>query len=91
MSDPPDPWAERGWVNACCIKPPRKTYRRDEERHGDLGDRDPGACPTMPSDREPTPAGDAQRTGARGGQTCQAWYQDPRPGYENVGVCALPL
>jgi hypothetical protein len=36
-------------------------------------------------------AGDAQCTGAPGGQTCQAWYDDPPPGYENVGVCALPL
>ncbi|MCH9681605.1 MAG: ribulose phosphate epimerase [Deltaproteobacteria bacterium] len=41
------------------------------------------------------PAGDAQCTGAPDGQTCQSWYESrdevPLPGYEDVGVCALPM
>ena len=38
------------------------------------------------------PLGDAQCTGAAGGQTCQAWYEEGTApqGYEDVGVCALP-
>jgi hypothetical protein len=36
-------------------------------------------------------AGDAQCAGAPEGQTCQAWYDEPPLGYENVGACALPL
>lgn len=38
------------------------------------------------------PAGDAQCTGAPDGQTCQIWYEEGSapPGYEDVGVCALP-
>ena len=38
------------------------------------------------------PLGDAQCTGAVGGQTCQAWYEEGTApqGYDDVGVCALP-
>jgi hypothetical protein len=38
------------------------------------------------------PLGDAQCEGAAGGQTCQPWYENGAapPGYELVGVCALP-
>jgi hypothetical protein len=38
------------------------------------------------------PAGDLQCTGAPGGQICQPWYEQGAapPGYESVGVCALP-
>lgn len=38
------------------------------------------------------PLGDLQCTGATGGQTCQAWYEEGTapPTYEDVGVCALP-
>ncbi len=38
------------------------------------------------------PAGDSQCTGAAEGQVCQAWYEagTAPPGYENIGVCALP-
>jgi hypothetical protein len=39
------------------------------------------------------PLGDQQCAGAAEGQTCQAWYEEGTapPGYESVGVCALPL
>jgi hypothetical protein len=39
------------------------------------------------------PLGDAQCEGAADGQTCQPWYEDGTapPGYELVGVCALPM
>jgi hypothetical protein len=36
--------------------------------------------------------GDAQCTGAAGGQVCTAWYEEGSapPGYEDVGACSLP-
>jgi hypothetical protein len=39
------------------------------------------------------PAGDMQCAGAAEGQTCQPWYEeDSAPiGFEDVGVCALPM
>ncbi|MCX4242328.1 ribulose phosphate epimerase [Paraliomyxa miuraensis] len=49
-----------------------------------------GCCTEVCDVTDPT--GDAQCSGQAGGQTCQAWY-DPMsvpPGYEDVGVCALP-
>ena len=38
------------------------------------------------------PAGDQQCAGAADGQVCQPWYEagDAPPGYETVGVCAVP-
>ncbi|MCH9686248.1 MAG: ribulose phosphate epimerase [Deltaproteobacteria bacterium] len=38
------------------------------------------------------PEGDDQCTGAVQGQTCQSWSEPgaARPGYEDVGVCAIP-
>jgi hypothetical protein len=35
-------------------------------------------------------AGNAQCSGAAGGQECVAWTEDPSPGFEAVGACVIP-
>jgi hypothetical protein len=35
-------------------------------------------------------AGNAQCSGAAGGQECVAWSEDPLPGFEAVGACVIP-
>jgi hypothetical protein len=49
-----------------------------------------GCCTEICDITDPT--GDLQCAGAAEGQICQPWYEDGAapPGYENVGVCALP-
>jgi hypothetical protein len=34
--------------------------------------------------------GDAQCSGAAGGQTCVPWTENPSPGLEDVGACVIP-
>jgi hypothetical protein len=50
-----------------------------------------GGCCTGVCDTS-DPMGDDQCEGVAGGQTCQPWYEEGNepPGYEDVGVCALP-
>ena len=45
----------------------------------------PGCCSTICDTSEPNTC-----PGAAGGQECVPFYDDNVPGYENVGVCAIP-